>query len=303
MDQDEVRAHLTGPVSSVVMPFNKDGSVDDDGLRNFVDASIAGGSRSIILTAGDSHYCCMTHEEIAHVTKVTCEHTAGRALVVAADYFYGTALAVEFAKFAKAEGADIYMLLPATWASGVTEESLSDHFAAVGEIMPVMAVTALFHGFSDQFALNTLRLALEKSTNMVAIKDDRGGSFVQDMCLQFNERCAIFAGGSKRHHLLMMPFGCDGYMSKFVTFRPELSDRYWNAVVANDLATMREVLRDYELPLWEYMKAIPEGWNAGSHALLEAYGIGQRWRRPPYTSIDDETMEKFVEFLKSRKML
>ena len=303
MDKDEVREHLTGPVSSIIMPFNRDGSIDDDGLRNFIDASIVGGSRSIILTAGDSHYYCMTHEEIAHITKVTCEHTAGRAMVVAADYFYGTAQAVEFAKFAKAEGADIYMLLPATWASGVTEDSLSDHFAAVGKIMPVMAVTALFQEYSDQFALKTLHLALEKSTNMMAIKDDRGGPFVQDMCIQFIERCAIFAGGSKRHHLLMLPFGCDGYMSNFVTFQPELSDLYWNAIVANDMATVQKVMREYELPLWEYLTAIPEGWNAGAHALLEAYGIGQRWRRPPYTSIDDEAMEKFVEFLKSRKML
>ena len=70
----------------------------------------------------------------------------------------------------------------------------------------------------------------------------------------------------------MLPFGCDGYMSNLVTFRPELSGRYWDAIVANDFVTVRTVMREYELPLWEQMEAIPVGWNAGMHALLEAYG-------------------------------
>ena len=303
MNQDEIRAHLTGPVSSIIMPFNQDGSIDENGLRNFIDASIVGGSKAIILTAGDSHYYCMTPDEIARVTQVTCEHTAGRAMVVAADYFYGTQQAFEFAKYAKDVGADLYMLLPATWAQGVTSESLANHFATVGEIMPVMAVTAMFHEYSDEFAMETLRLAIQKSSNFMAIKDDRGGMFVLQMCLEFHEQCAIFAGGRKEMHLSIAPFGCDGYMSNFVTFRPELSDRYWNGVVSKDFAVSREVIRDYEIPLWRYMMAIPKGWNAGAHALLEAYGIAGRWRRPPYTAIDDEEMEKFSTFLKSRKML
>ena len=60
MDLDEIRFHLTGPLASVKLPFTKDSEVDYDGLRNFIDASIIGGSRSIILTAGDSHFQCLT---------------------------------------------------------------------------------------------------------------------------------------------------------------------------------------------------------------------------------------------------
>ena len=32
MDRDEVRAHLTGPISSIRTPFKQDGTVDYDGL-------------------------------------------------------------------------------------------------------------------------------------------------------------------------------------------------------------------------------------------------------------------------------
>ena len=115
MTKDEIRSNLTGPVSSIRTPFMKDGSVDEDGLRSFIDRGIDGGSRTMILTAGDSHYYCLTDQEIADITKITVDHTAGRAMVISADYFYSTDRAIEFARFSKDVGADLYMTLPPTW--------------------------------------------------------------------------------------------------------------------------------------------------------------------------------------------
>ena len=45
MNQDEVRQHLTGPITSIATPFNRDGSVDYDGLRRQIDHYIDAGSR------------------------------------------------------------------------------------------------------------------------------------------------------------------------------------------------------------------------------------------------------------------
>ena len=302
MDQDTVRSNLTGPLASVALPFAEDGSVDEEGLRCFIDASIEGGSRTIILTAGDSHYASLSDGEVADVTRITCEHTAGRAMVVAADYLYSTNRAAEFAVFARDAGADIYMCLPPVWG-GCTPEVLAQHYVTVAEIMPVMVVTGVFSGFDDRFGLDTLRIALENSERIMAIKDDRGAPFAQKMCLRFHARCAIFAGGQKLSHLMMYPFGCDGYMSVFVTLRPELSKRYWEAITAGNLAAARRIVADYDAPLFEYLLGLPEGWNAGLHGMLELCGIAQRWRRPPQTSLDDEGMERLAEFLKEKGLL
>ena len=71
MNRDEIRACLTGPFPSIRMPFNEDGSVDYDSLRHEIDFIIAAGSKTVLLTAGDSHYMCLSDEEIAQVTRVT----------------------------------------------------------------------------------------------------------------------------------------------------------------------------------------------------------------------------------------
>ncbi len=80
-DRETAAEFLKGPIQSFRTSFNQDGSIDYDGVRNFVDHSISGGSKTILMTAGDSHLTCMTNEEIASLTHLICEHTAGRAMV------------------------------------------------------------------------------------------------------------------------------------------------------------------------------------------------------------------------------
>jgi 4-hydroxy-tetrahydrodipicolinate synthase len=109
IDHNRVREALTGPVTSIRTPFAKDGSVDYDGLRNTLDFNIDAGSKTMLLTAGDSHYIALSDQEIADVSRVVIDHTAGRAMVVTADRYYNTNQAVAFAKFAAEAGADVHM--------------------------------------------------------------------------------------------------------------------------------------------------------------------------------------------------
>ena len=127
-----------------------------------------------------------------------------------------------------------------------------------------------------------------------------GGDFARRLSLLAHEHVAVFSGGLKVNHINMWPYGCDGYMS---TFRPELTHRYWQAVEAHDLPTMRRIVRDYDLPVFDYLETVTGGWNAGLHGALEVFRIAQRWRRPPYYSLDDEEMEKLSAFFADKGML
>src|SRR3989304_492218 len=98
MSREEMRRNLSGPVPSIRMPFNADGSIDFKGLRNYIDFVINAGSKTVMLTAGDSQYFALTDDEVAEVTKVVTEHTAGRAMVIAADRMWWTGKTIEFTK-------------------------------------------------------------------------------------------------------------------------------------------------------------------------------------------------------------
>ncbi len=182
IDRSQVREALTGPVASVHTPFQRDGEIDEKGLKNFINHAIDAGSGSIILTYGDSLYSLLTDEEVASITKVVARHVAGRAMVIAADRQWWTGKEVEFAKYAKSVGADLLMVLPPNWVASCTVETFVEHYAAVAEHIPVMVVTNVFAPAPD-LGLETLKILRDEVEGVVAIKDDICGAFARRMGL------------------------------------------------------------------------------------------------------------------------
>jgi len=298
-----MRTRLSGPVPSLKTPFNRDGSIDYNGLRRLIDFNITAGAKTLMLTAGDSHYVALTEKEIAEVTRVTIEHNAGRALVIAADRYYNTTQSVEFAEFARDAGADLLMVMPPDWGGSATPSTFAEHFQTVAEVMPVMVVTNIFISRGQKFGLETLEIVCDKVPNVVAIKDDMCGEFAKKMALMVHDRWAVLSGGQKHNHLLTHPFGCDGYLSTFISIKPELAHAYWNAVQKNDLVEMRRIIRDYDFPFFSHIMTLPGGFNAGIQAILELKGIAKRWRRKPYRSLTDSELAALGERMKQLGLL
>ena len=304
-DHDAVREALTGPVTSVSVPFNEDDSIDYDGLRRCLDFYISGGSKAMILTYGDSLYSLLSDQEVADVTKVVVEHTAHRALVVAADKQWATPQGIEFAHYCRETGADLLMVLPPDWALSCTPASLVSHYAAIAEHIPVMLVTNLFRPSAFRSrpmaqSLGVIKTVRDQVPGVVAIKDDVMGEFARRLALLVHDHWAIISGGRKDNHLDLLSYGCDGYFSTFSKFNPEIARKYWSAIQAQDWDQAREIIRNDDLPLFDILGAQPGGYDAVIHATFELTGLAQRWRRKPYYSLNDEEVEVLADKFKSK---
>lgn len=293
----EIRQQMTGPIPSLKTPFCEDGSVDFDGLRRLIDFNLSAGAKTLMLTAGDSHYVALSEKEIADVTKVTVEQTAGRALVIAADRYFPTTQAVEFAHFAKNAGADVLMVMPPDWGASTTPQTLTEHYRTVSQVMPVMIVSNVFIARGQKFGLETLKLVRDSAPNVVAIKDDMCGEFARKMSLLVHDQWAVVSGGQKQNHLNNHPYGCDGYLSTLISLQPAIAHAYWAAVSMNNLTEARRIIRDYDNPFFELVMGLPGGFNAGIQAVLELKGIAKRWRRKPYYSLSDQELEALAQGL------
>ena len=300
IDRDAVREALTGPVTSVSVPFNQDGTIDYVGLRRCLDFYIAGGSKAMILTYGDSLYSLLSDQETAEVTRVVVEYTARRALVVAADRQWATPQEIEFAHYCRDVGADLLMVLPPDWSLSCTAESLVSHYAAIAEHMPVMLVTNLFLRRPQAFALKVIEMVCDQVPGVMAIKDDVFGEFARRMMLLVHDRWAVICGGRKENHLDLSFYGCDGYFSTFSKFCPRVAHEYWSAFQARDWDQVKEIIRKDDMPLFDILLSQPGGYDAVVHATFELTGIAQRWRRRPYYSLSDEELEALAATFKSK---
>ena len=303
MDRQQIREHLTGPVASTPTTFLRDGSIDFAGLRNFLDFVIDGGAKSVILTYGDSLCTLLSDQDLAEVTKCVAEHVRGRALVVAADRSWWMGKEVEFARYAREVGADVFMALPPDWAASCTSRTLADYYAAVAQEMPLMLVTGLFARRGIDFGMETLRLVLEEVDGVVAVKDDVCGEFGRKLGLLCHDEWAMVSGGQKQNHLDMLPYGCDAYLATFIKFAPTVTQQYWAAIEADDISTATGIIEQYDMPFFDFIARLPGGFDAGMHGCLELFGVAQRWRRPPYHSLSDEEMEKLGGFFQGMGLL
>jgi len=295
---DRVRHALTGPVASLRTPFNRDGSVDYAGVRRQIDYLLGQGARATLLTAGDSHLLCLTDDEMRELHRVAAEHTAGRALVVGADWEYGTPRAVEFARETRGMGVDILMVKPPDWAGGATVDSLIAHYREVSEVAPVMVVTNVFQLRSEEFGLKVLRGLLDAAPGVISMKEDLQNEFARRSALLVHPRWSVFSAGGLRSHLNMLHFGCDGFMDRHLNFAPWVTRRYWEAIQRQDYRDAKAVIEEIELPLEEHLATYPGGRDASIHGLLELAGVCGRWRRSPYSSLSDADMARLGEFAK-----
>jgi 4-hydroxy-tetrahydrodipicolinate synthase len=302
IDRAWVRDSLTGPIASVSLPFQRDGQIDEMGLRNLIDHIIGAGSKTVLLTAGDSLYSILTDREVAEVTRLTAEHTAGRAMVVAADRQWATPNELEFAQYARDVGVDLLMVLPPNWGASCTVETFVEHYAAAAEHIPVMLVTNVFTQ-DHELGLRTIEALRDRVDGVVAIKDDVCGPFARRMALLVHDPWAVLSGGLKENHLALLPYGCDGYMSTFIDFKPDIAHDYWEAIGAQDLDRARAIITDVEMPLMDFFGPLRGGGDAGVHGSLELFGVAGRWRRKPYHSLTDEEMEQLKGFFQSKGLL
>ena len=302
VSKEQVREALTGPIASIPTLFHRDGSIDLDGIRRCIDFTIAGGTKTVLLTHGDSLYTLLGDDEIAEVTRVAAEHTAGRAMVVAADGIWATPQEVEFAQYARDVGADMLMVLPPDWGQSCTLDTFVAHYAAVAEQIPVMVVTNLYMR-RQALGLEVLKTLRDQVEGVMALKDDVCGTFARKLGLLLHKDWALFAGGQKQNHLNMAPYGCNGYLSTFIKFAPSISQAYWTAFQAGAEARVREIVRTYDMPYFDLILGLPGGFNAGLHGTLELFGIAQRWRRKPYYSLSDEEMERLADFFRQKSLL
>ncbi len=293
----------TRPVPSFSTPFTKSGEIDYHAVKKMVEFYIESGFKCLMLTAGDSHYFVLDDQEIAELTKTVVKQADGRASVIGADFYYPTAKAVEFAKFLKETGADMYMALPPDWATSNTPKTFARHYAAAAEVMPVMIVTNIFIPRGDATGIEAVRKSMELSENVVAVKDDMGGIFARKACAMCRDKIGFVSGGQKQNHMNILPYGATGYLSTFARFKPEVAWNYWKNCEENNIPAAAKIIEDIDIPFFSLIASFTGGFDTGIHAALEIFGLAQRWRRPPYQNITDEEYEKLKAFFADKKLL
>ncbi|KQM63900.1 4-hydroxy-tetrahydrodipicolinate synthase [Pedobacter sp. Leaf216] len=255
---------------ALVTPFNKDGSVDYNGLKNLINHMVDGGIDYLVSLGTTGETATMTKDEKKKVWAYTAEINNNRLPLVAGIGGNNTlAVAEDIKSFDGAGYSAILSVSP--YYNKPTQEGIYQHYKYLAEISPLDLILYNVPGRtgSNMSPETTCRLAHDFK-NIIATKE-ASGSFDQfNQIMRDKPQDFLLISGDDPITLPMVALGASGLISVIGNALPkQLSD-----MVKQCLAGDFKSAVPAHLSLIEFTRlAFAEGNPAGIKAALKHLGI------------------------------
>jgi 4-hydroxy-tetrahydrodipicolinate synthase len=161
-----------GSIPALVTPF-RDGAVDEDALRAFVEWQIAEGSSALVPCGTTGENPTLSIDEHHHVFGAVADACAGRVPIIAGCGSNDTRVALDHMRHAQATGAQAALVV-VPYYNKPSQEGLYRHFASLADgcDLPIMLYNVPSRTVADLLPETVVRLA--KIPSIIGIKDATG---------------------------------------------------------------------------------------------------------------------------------
>ena len=235
-----------GSIPALVTPM-KNGSLDEDGFRAFVDWQITEGSHGLVPMGTTGESATLSHDEHKRIVQICIETAGGRVPVIAGSGSNNTREAIELSTFAEKAGAD-GLLVVTPYYNKPGQEGLYQHYKAINDAVgiPIVIYNIPPRSVVDMSVETMARLFELK--NIVGVKDATGK--IDRVSLQRHAMGPDFIqlSGDDGTALAVMAHGGHGCISVTANVAPKLLSEFQEACLAGDYATAL-VYQDRLMPL------------------------------------------------------
>jgi dihydrodipicolinate synthase/N-acetylneuraminate lyase len=230
-------ATLEGIVPILVMPFDDEGRIDHESLRNLIEFNVAAGIHGLGVALG-SEIFKLTQEERADVVATVVRAVAKRVPVVINTGANGTDLCIAQSRHAEAAGADALMIMPPSFMP-ISAEEIFEHYRAVAAAVAVPIILQDIPQAPVPPGL-ALRIA-DVCPNVRTIKVETMpvAGKVADMTAAAGSRLTVFGGAGGVYFIEELRRGARGTMP--FCSQPGAFLEVWNLFQAGDQAGARRV--------------------------------------------------------------
>src|SRR6266478_6547565 len=242
---------VRGCGTALVTPFQQDGSLDENALRNLVAWQVESGIDFLVPCGTTGETPTLNHDEWLRVIDTTIEIVAGRVPIVAGATSNSTHDAVEKAKeVASRPGVDA-ILTASPYYNKPTQEGQYRHFKAIGEAVgdkPIILYNVPGRTGANLEPATLARLA--EIPNIVGVKEASGNmTQIAEAINSVPETFLVFSGDDAVT-LPVIALGGVGIISVASNEIPHEMSSLTRAALAHDWTTARSIHRKY-LPLMQ----------------------------------------------------
>ena len=254
----------------------------------------------LFAAGGTGEFFALTPNEVGTVVKAAVAETRGQTPVIAGAG-YGTAIAVEMARSAEANGADGILLLP-NYLMTPNQEGLMAHVEAVCKSTSLGII--VYNRDNAVLQADSVARLCDRNANLVGFKDGVGDiELMMKVYAKMGDRLT-YVGGLPTAETFALPYlemGVTTYSSAIYNFLPEWALSFYDAVRARDHAKVMQGLKDFVLP---YIAIRDE--NRGYAVSIVKAGMTAIGRtagpvRPPLTDLTADQLGRLKALIEKTK--
>ncbi|MBZ9935422.1 4-hydroxy-tetrahydrodipicolinate synthase [Mesorhizobium sp. BR1-1-16] len=235
-----------GSITALVTPM-RNGSVDEEAFRSFVDWQITEGSNGLVPVGTTGESPTLSHDEHKRVVEMCIEMAAGRVPVIAGAGSNNTREAIDLARHAEKAGADA-VLVVTPYYNKPNQEGLYQHYKAINDAigLPIIIYNIPPRSVVDMSVETMARLA--ELPNIVGVKDATAKLERVSQTRHAIGPDFIQLSGEDATALAFMAHGGRGCISVTSNVAPKLCAEFQAACLAGDFAKAL-IYQDRLMPL------------------------------------------------------
>ncbi|MEJ2901878.1 4-hydroxy-tetrahydrodipicolinate synthase [Pedobacter panaciterrae] len=281
--------HGTGV--ALVTPFNADGSVDFDGLKNLINYLIEGKVEYLVSLGTTGEASTLNKDEKKKIWEFTAEINNGRLPLIAGIGGNDTNVIAQNIKDFEVSGYDA-ILSASPYYNKPTQEGIYQHYKALSESssLPILLYNVPGRTGSNISAETTCRLATDLK-NIIAIKEASGNFDQFNQIMRDKPADFMLISGDDPVAMPMISLGAVGVISVIGNALPKQLSDMIRLCLAGDFAKALPL----HLSLIEFTRLMfVEGNPAGAKAALKHFGVCDDNLRLPLVKVSPAIREAII---------
>ena len=277
---------------AMVTPFQADGQIDYEGLRNLIEHLIDGGVQYLVSLGTTGESATLNAQERKQVWAFTAEVVNKRVNLVAGIGGNNTHEVVEQIKEFDTNGYDA-ILSSSPHYNKPTQEGIYQHYKAIAQVasLPVILYNVPSRTGSTISAETTVRLARDFK-NIIGIKEASGNFDLFNQLMRDKPEDFLFISGDDPVTLPMMALGAVGVISVIGNALPKQLSTMVQLLLKNDFKAAQKV----HSSLIEFTRLMfIEGNPAGVKSALKHLGICGDGVRLPLVPVSSGTAAAIIQ--------
>ena len=280
---------LNGVMPAMITSFNKDESINKEGLRNIINHSINEKVNGLYVTGSTGETFLMSPEEKKKVIDIIVEEVNGRVPVIAHIGSIGTKITTDLAEYATKAGVDGLSALPPFYYN-FTNEEIFNYYSDIAKSsdLPIIIYNIERANLMD---IDTLK-KLAAIENIKGVKYTAATHFNFEVIKKEIGNYFKIYNGMDQMAISGLISGADGLIGSFYNLMPEIFVQIFENIKTGNIAEAKKLQIKANVII---LYAVKKSGYSFIKMALNWMGIDSGYVRKPFTSFVDKDIEKEIK--------